>query len=68
MKNKIINPKYFKEQEQTKEKKANVFNNNKEIGGQYIDFNCIIYDEVDNKNAFKMIKFKIKFNLSIYYY
>ena len=59
MKNKIINSKNFQNKDDSKENKDYFFNNNKEIGGQYIDFQCVIYDTVEKKKTFKMIYLRL---------
>ena len=58
IKKKILNSKYYQSGLNEEEQK-DLFNINKDIKKQYIDFQCVIYDTIDNKKIFKMIYLRL---------
>jgi len=60
IKDKIMKQKYFKTiNNEKKQKEFSQLNNNNTLGQQYIDFHCIIYDNVENSKKFRMINLRV---------
>ena len=60
IKDKIMKQKYFKTINNEKnQKEFSQLNNNNTLGQQYIDFHCIIYDNVENAKKFRMINLRV---------
>ena len=60
IKDKIMNQKNYKKiNNGNKQKEFLKLNNNKDPDQQYIDFQCIIYDSIENKKKFRLINLRL---------